>query len=75
MEERTEEHVDNVESGAEGIQEALADFEAESPLDIDSIWSEYFAQRATYNSEMLDLRFQLRDQLTREEWEQIFDRD
>jgi hypothetical protein len=74
MEARTEEHVDMVENASEGIRQALADFEANSP-DIDAIWSEYFAQRAAYNREMLDLRFQLRDQLTREEWEQVFGRE
>ena len=40
--------------------------------DIDAIWEAYFEQWDAYNNEMLDLRFQFRDQLTREEWQQIF---
>jgi hypothetical protein len=40
--------------------------------DIDTIWDAYFSQRAAYNQDMLDLRFQLKDQVTREEWQQIF---
>jgi hypothetical protein len=32
-------------------------------------------QRAAYNQEMLDLRYQLKDQLTREEWQQVFAED
>jgi len=40
--------------------------------DIDVIWKAYFAQRDAYNREILDLRFQLRDQLTRDEWQQVF---
>jgi hypothetical protein len=40
--------------------------------DIDTIWDEYFAQRATYNLDMLNLRYQLKDQMTREEWQQVF---
>ncbi len=43
--------------------------------EIDAVWDEYFAQRATYNNEMLDLRGQLKDQLTREEWQQVFAED
>ena len=41
--------------------------------DIDTVWDGYFEQRAAYNQEMLDLRYQLKDQLTREEWRQVFD--
>jgi hypothetical protein len=40
--------------------------------DIDTTWDAYFAERAVYNHDMLDLRFQLKDQLTREEWQQVF---
>ena len=40
--------------------------------DFDIIWFRYFTQREGYNKDMLDLRFQLREQLTREEWEQVF---
>jgi len=43
-----------------------------SEANIDAVWDTYFSQRAAYNQEMLDLRFQLRDQLTREEWQQVF---
>ncbi len=40
--------------------------------DVDTIWDAYFEQRAAYNHDMLDLRFQLKDQMTREEWQQVF---
>jgi len=40
--------------------------------DFDTIWDTYFEQRGAHNRDMLDLRFKLRDQLTREEWEQVF---
>ncbi len=40
--------------------------------DIDIVWDAYFSQRAAYNHDMLDLRFQLKDQMTREEWQQVF---
>jgi len=40
--------------------------------DFDTIWDGYFEQRASYNRDMLDLRYQLKDQMTREEWQQVF---
>jgi len=43
--------------------------------DIDTVWDAYFSQRAAYNVDMLNLRYQLRDQMTREEWQQVFSRD
>ena len=42
---------------------------------IDVVWDAYFSQRAAYEREMLDLRFQLKDQMTREEWQQVFAED
>jgi hypothetical protein len=47
--------------------------DAAADSDIDTVWDAYFAQRAAYNQDMLDLRYQLKDQLTREEWQQVFD--
>ena len=38
----------------------------------DVVWDAYFSQRAAYDQEMLDLRYQLKDQMTREEWQQVF---
>ena len=43
--------------------------------DLDLSWDVYFASRANYNRDMLDLRFQLKDQMTREEWQQVFAED
>ena len=39
---------------------------------LDDIWTGYFAAINQHDHELLDLRFQLKDQLTREEWEDIF---
>ena len=39
---------------------------------IDAIWEDYFDQRSAYNLDMLDLRDQLKSQMTREEWHQVF---
>ncbi len=40
--------------------------------DIDAMWDQHFDLTREYDRNMVDLRFQLRDQLTREEWQQIF---
>ena len=39
---------------------------------VDSIWSDYAQSVDAYNGQMIDLRFRLRDSLTREEWQAIF---
>ena len=40
--------------------------------DIEAIWSVYYTARSQYSSDMLDLRYELKEQLSREEWSQIF---
>jgi len=40
--------------------------------DIDDAWYRFFAINDQYSREIVELRFQLRDKLTREEWERIF---
>lgn len=52
------------------LEKALAD-----DADVEVIWDEHYEKRAAHNEAMLDLRFQLRDQMTREEWEQVFATD
>jgi hypothetical protein len=39
---------------------------------IDAIWSGYFARVKQHDHELLDPRYELREQLTREEWEAVF---
>ena len=43
--------------------------------DIDAIWDGYFAEIDQYDHDMLDLRFELREYINREEWQEIFARD
>jgi 2-polyprenyl-6-methoxyphenol hydroxylase-like FAD-dependent oxidoreductase len=68
---RTEAHNEAVTGASKGLNKALADNDA-TQVDIDTNWYRYFAQREAYNRHMLDLRFQLKDQMTREEWQQVF---
>ena len=36
------------------------------------LWDDYYQDVENYNKQMIDLRFELRESLTRDEWEQIF---
>ena len=36
------------------------------------LWDDYYQDVESYNKQMIDLRFELRESLTRDEWEQIF---
>ncbi len=40
--------------------------------DIDAIWTGYFAEIDQYNHDMLDLRWELKEHINREEWGKIF---
>ena len=71
MKKRTNAHNKMVKGASKDMSKALSNDEA-ADADIDTIWDEYFSQRAIYNKEMLELRFQLKDQITREEWQQVF---
>jgi hypothetical protein len=71
MKKRTDAHNKMVKGASKDMNKVLSSDEV-TDADIDTIWDEYFAQRATYNRDMLDLRFQLKDQMTREEWQQVF---
>jgi esterase/lipase superfamily enzyme len=71
IEKRTKAHNKMVKGTSKDLNKALA-IKDTSQADIDTIWHRYFAQREAYNRDVLDLRFQLKDQLTREEWQQVF---
>ncbi len=51
-----------------GALELPDDVESE----IDAVWTVHFAAVQQNNTDMLDLRFELREQLTREEWAAVF---
>jgi hypothetical protein len=71
IEKRTEAHNKMVKGTSKDLNKALANNDV-TEAGIDTIWYRYFAQREAYNRDMLDLRFQLKDQMTREEWQQVF---
>ena len=46
-----------------------------STADIDEIWGGYFAEVDQYKDDMLDLRWELKGHINRDEWEAIFSRE
>ena len=40
--------------------------------DLDAIWAEYFRTVREFNREVVDLRFELKEYVSREEWQAIF---
>ena len=74
MEKRTKARNKFVGSSSKSLRGVLGQDDA-SAADIDAVWMSYFEEREAYNSDMLDLRFQLKEQMTREEWGQVFAED
>ena len=72
MKKRTNAHNKMVKGASKDLNKTLSSDEV-TYAEIDMVWDAYFSQRAAYNQDMLDLRYQLKDQLTREEWQQVFD--
>jgi hypothetical protein len=72
LKKRTDAHTKAVKNSSKDLSKIVMSDDV-TVADIDTVWDDYFSQRAAYNQDMLDLRFQLKDQLTREEWQQVFD--
>jgi len=71
MKKRTNARDKQVKKSSKELTAALSQSEI-NDADIDAIWNHYIAKVNQHNYDMLDLRFQLKDQLTREEWQQVF---
>ncbi len=68
---RTEAHNKMVKGTSKDMNKTLSSDEV-TEANIDTVWDAYFSQRAAYNQDMLNLRYQLKDQMTREEWQEVF---
>ena len=74
MKKRTKARNKQVKKSRKELSKVLADPEA-TEADIDATWETFFAEVESHNADMLDLRFELRDRLTRDEWQQVFSAD
>lgn len=71
MEKRTKDQNKQVDKYAKRLDEALADHDSPT-AEIDKLWSKYHALRKNYQLRMVNLRFELKEHITREEWQEIF---
>jgi hypothetical protein len=71
MEKRTKDQNKQVGKYAERLDEALSNHDF-STADIDKLWSKYHSLRSNYQRRMVDLRFELKEHITREEWQELF---
>ena len=46
-----------------------------SPNDLDQLWDEYKGTRSNFDREFVELRFELKEHISREDWVKIFSRD
>jgi len=71
MKKRTSEHSKAARPLAKRMEKALAVHDASEP-DVNAAWDKYFAVRGSYNIDMINLRVDLKEQLSREEWQVLF---
>ncbi len=71
MKKRTNARSKLVRQSAKNLNKALNQDNI-AAADIDAIWDGYFAGIDQYDHDMLDLRYQLKEHINREEWQEIF---
>ena len=64
-------HYKQVKQTAKGLDKTFRDHEF-TAAEIDALWAEHYASVNRYNEDMIDLRFELKEHINREEWEAIF---
>ena len=74
MKKRTSARNKQVNKSRKELSKLLGDPGA-TEADIDATWNTFYAEVESYNADMLDLRFELRERLTRDEWQQVFSAD
>lgn len=74
IEKRAKDHNKQVKKIIKELSESLEGRE-DNPEAIADISQRYYAALDSYSSDILDLRFELREHVTREEWAQIFPED
>ncbi len=71
MEKRTESRIKLVKQNAKAMSKALEDHGV-TDADFDAIWTGYVQGIDEYHRDMIDLRFELKQHISREEWDAIF---
>ena len=71
MKQLTSAHAKSNEKAFVALFDEMSELDANGDA-VNAIWDVYYQDVESYNEQMIDLRFQLRDSLTRAEWEAIF---
>jgi hypothetical protein len=71
MKKRMKDHGKSVKQISKSLGKELSEHEVRSN-EIDKLWDQYIDLNSDTVRHLIDWRFQLRDELTRNEWEQMF---
>ena len=71
MKARTKQHTKAIKGLSKELTSGVSRREIANE-EIDANWDRFFELNSEYSRDIVEIRFQLRDQLTREEWEGVF---
>lgn len=71
MEKRSKGHEKSFRRLIKDLKKKLRDHSHDESV-FDAMWDQHYELANEYSADMVDLRFELKDQLTREEWAQVF---
>ena len=60
-----------VDDSQDTLQDEITDHDAAAAA-VEQIWRDYHTKRTAYHRDMIDLRFELKEQISRDEWAEIF---
>lgn len=71
MEKRSKGHEKSFRRLIKDLKKKLRDHSHDESV-FDAMWDQHYELANEYSADMVDLRFELKDRLTREEWAQVF---
>ncbi len=74
MEKRTKSRNKMVKNTVKQMSKELEDHDV-TDADIDAVWNDYVQGVDEFHRDMIDLRFELKQYISREEWQQVFGGD
>lgn len=74
MSKRAKEHAKSVENLTKDLRKQFGDI-AVGEAELDVYWDQAFALNESFSEDFIDMRFALRDKVSREEWSALFPTD
>ena len=71
MKARTKQHKKAIKGLSKELGSSMSEHEVANE-EIDAFWDHFFDLNSEYTRDIVEIRFELRDQVTREEWELMF---